>query len=505
MSTDPQQPAEKPKLQSPAERAAARKAQQAAHSTAAPSGNKKLQLTSALITGALLAGGLSTYAFSAKAEETKNNMMKTVRSALSSNQLSDIEIKETSYQRGMTSSTQTLLVRFNSSSIDEELPNTELIVTNKIQHGPVLLGHGVGQAWIDTQIKFKNPELQKNWETTFNKVPPTINTLVDLGGNITTDVTLPSGQIDQAPEQYRWQALKAKINVTGERITSKVSWPELTGRVRATGEISNAQFSLKGLEFSSDVAKPKIGAPFGPQTAKMTLKEAKMTGFGEENDFGLNNYTLTSDFGLKSGWYDMETRQYAGAFRTGNLRLTELSSKLGLRHIAQEPMNKLIQLSEESSNAAASAERGTRSEEEARTQRLIDQQLNLAKYVTEIMIEEPVVSLDELKFNTENGEVKLSGALTTQGLKELQANMGPDVGVAPQSIIEALAGKAQIQASRSAVDDIALALAPEMGVDTEGMITQLMDTELIESDGETLKTNIEFSHGTLKVNGQELN
>ena len=206
------------------------------------------------------------------------------------------QVKSSSYQRGFLSSTQTLKVVIGK---DGDTATVPIIVVNHIQHGPFPGLKMVGNALIDTEVRFADAALQAKVEQALGHHKPTIRTVVGLDGNTATHLEVPGGQLTDNGTTLSWQALKGDLHNAGLSASTRLTWPELN--LTSEGE----RLTLRGLSVSGSSRKQTVEDPLGLGEQAFTLRSMTYSGTSgaAQGDFTLSDLKVGGKTTLSGGFY----------------------------------------------------------------------------------------------------------------------------------------------------------------------------------------------------------
>lgn len=211
------------------------------HPKSAPRPRRRSFLPAALLTVLFGAGAMAgaTAVFSSRTQGITEDFTGRLVSGINASGVARVE--KPVYRRGFTSSTQTMTVVLGS---DARSGPVVLFVTNQIRHGPFPGLQGVGQATVDTQIRFADPGVQAQIDRAFAGKKPVIHTVVGLNGGTDTRIEVPGGSVTEDGGTVTWQALNGKVRVNGLATASSLVWPGLTLRAPdGRAEISGVSLS----------------------------------------------------------------------------------------------------------------------------------------------------------------------------------------------------------------------------------------------------------------------
>ncbi|WP_161881392.1 YdgA family protein [Deinococcus alpinitundrae] len=436
-----------------------------------------------LVVGAL--AGATAYTGS-QTVQTQQDLAQTLKAQVEATGYA--HVKSSTYQRGFLSSTQTMNVVLGKGAGD-----VALIVVNHIQHGPLPGLRTVGNALIDTEVKFADPAVQKQFEVALGGQQPTIRTVVGLSGSTETHIKVPRGQMTDSGTTLSWQALTGEIHNGVLNATTQLTWPELD--VTTNGD----RVTLRGLAVSGSTQKQQADDPLGLGQQVFTLKSmtysaASGAGMGK---FDLNNLKVSGKSTLVGGFYG-GTLQYdigqldvtmpgSGAQNFRNVQL-----HLGMNHLSREPLARMTKtLSTLGQQLQGDPEKAELSK--AQEQALQGDALALLKA-------QPVFSIDRLSLTQPSGDIVLSGTAELPGAADLSAETAQMLSTVPMTAL----GMVKLQVRLNAAEPALRALLGSFSPDAAANLQSLIDAGYLKRQGTALTSDLAFEGGKGTVNGEAL-
>ncbi|MFB9992145.1 YdgA family protein [Deinococcus oregonensis] len=397
------------------------------------------------------------------------------------------KVENAQYQRGFTNSTQTMTVVLGDGKNGEK--PVRLLVTNRIQHGPLPGFKSVGQALIDTDIRFEDAALQARMTKALGGKQPTIRTVVGLAGASATDVTIPAGALTEAGDTVSWQPLMAQANISGLTSRVNLSWPGLTvkgetaatlGKVNVTSETTRrSRDDLLGVGKTSALVE---SLTISGGAAPVTVKNVRLGSEGRLNGAAHYDGTLTYDIG-----------QIEGAGQT----FKEVQVHLAARHLAVAPLQRLGKLFNDLQAAQQGKAASAPDLSAAQEQQIQTDLLSLLK-------EDPRLVIDRLSVGTDSGPVVLTGQVNLTGLGQLSNEELTALEQMPVLALSRVDAQAKIQASESALTGLLNSFGQDSPLSDPAALNQLVEAGLVTRTGTTLTADLRFKDGASTLNGQSL-
>lgn len=448
------------------------------------SGLPALGIGALIVVGAL--AGATAYTGS-QTVQTQQDLAQTLKAQI--NATGYARVTSSSYQRGFLSSTQTLNVVIGKEGAADAVP---IIIVNRIQHGPLPGFKAVGNALIDTEVRFADPALQKKVEQALGNQKPTIRTVVGLDGGVNTHFGVPKGQFSDQDTAMTWQPLTGDVRSGSLTASTRFDWPEL----KVTSPAGNLVFS--GLGSSGGTRKQKMDDPLGVGDQTMTLKSLTYSGAGNAGGtLALSNLKVGGKSALSGGFYNAALLYDIGQVAFGmpgrpaqNYKNVQLH--LSVNHLSREPLARVVktigtlnqQLRDDTQKAALST---------AQEQALQDDALALLKA-------QPVLSVDRLSLTQPSGDIVLSGRAELPGAADLNAETAQMLSKVPMAALGMFRLEARFTAAEPALRELLGTLAP----DAAASLQSLIDAGYLKRQGSTLTSDLAFAGGKGTVNGEAL-
>lgn len=446
----------------------------------------------ALLGGLLLLGAAAgaTSVFSSRTQQSTETFTQDLARKL--NATGKVSAQQTSYQKGLTGSTQTMTV---SIKPDESTPPIKLLVTNHIQHGPFPAFKSVGQAVIDTDIRFEDPKVQAQVDKALGGQKPTIHTLVGLGGDTHSTVTIPSGSFkDEQDATMSWKPLLGHVHVVGNNTTTDMQWDGLTMQGKdGGGEITG--LSLQG---SQQKASPESLLATGNATFKIDRMKFNGSSRGKQ-DMELNHLETTSETNVSPDKFaDIVIKYNVGEFKTGGQSLKNMQLHLGFRHLSAAPLERIAKVFNEMQNEEEQKASGNAKPDltEAQTKQLQDDALALLKG-------QPKITLDRLSITQPSGDIVLTGEASAPKLATMSAEDLAMAAQMPAMLASAFELHLEGKAKEKALSELS-SLGGGRTQGLEGSIQPMLEQGYLTKEGDELHMVFDYKEGQSTLNGKPL-
>ncbi|MFC4637133.1 YdgA family protein [Deinococcus hohokamensis] len=438
----------------------------------------------ALGLAALLGGGLALT--SSRTRTTTEDFTRSLSRTLTASRVARVD--RTSYVRGLTGSTQTLHVAFGEAG----QPPLRVLVINHIQHGPFPGFQAVGQALVDTEVRFEDPKFQTEVDRAFGGRKPQIRTLVGLDGGTQTSVDIPAGRLRQAGGEMDWQPLHGSVAVRGLSSSADLNWRGLTfTSPEGTSE-------LRGVRMQGETRRSSEDDQLGVGQSVLSVEKMSFSSAGQSVE--LAGLKVSGESKLSGpDHYDTQFTSSVGSLGMAGQHLSDLRLELGLRHLARAPLNRLLTLVNEVQTGARAA--GTPSG--ALPDLTPAQQQQLQADVLALIGDGPELSLDRLSLKQPSGDVVLRARATLPGASTLSREQLQLMLAAPAAAMGLLNAEASFEGPRTAVQEL-LSLA---GPGTPGLASRLDDlveAGMLRQTGQQLSARLHFGEGDFTLNGRSL-
>ncbi|TSA83873.1 DUF945 domain-containing protein [Deinococcus detaillensis] len=399
-------------------------------------------------------------------------------------------VTSSTYQRGFLSSTQVLNVMLGKEG---EAGSVPIIITNRIQHGPLPGFKTVGNALIDTEVKFADAALQKKVEEALGGQQPVIRTVVGLDGSTNTHFEVPKGQFSDQGAAITWQPLTGDVS-NGLSASSRIDWPEF----KVTSPEGNLTFS--GLSGSGTTRKQNADDLLGVGDQTMTLKSLTYSSTSGEakGNFTLSDLKAGGKSTLDGGFYNA-----ALLYDIGQLALEMPGSSaqnyknvqlhLSMNHLSREPLSRLAKTFSELGKQSQANPNQTPDVSDAQQKAMLDDAVALLK-------SQPVLSVDRVSLTQPSGEIVLTGKAELPGAAELSSENVEMLSASPLAALGLAKLQAQFKAPEAALRELLTNLAPEAVQNLDGMI----QAGMLKREGTLLVSDMAFESGAGTVNGQAL-
>ena len=375
-----------------------------------------------------------------------------------------------------------------------------------IRHGP-LAGGTLAAATIDSELVL-DVKGQARAEQLFGKAKPlAAHTKVGFGGGYTTDLTVaPVKVAEEGKTQVAWQGAQARFEMNGARthVHYDLTMPGLdmsdvrTGATMKMGKLTGKADMDKSAGWFMPIGKSEgrldsfeFAAPKGLGTAEGAEGKALPTVL-------LQNIDMLGESSIKDGLYE-STGTVKGAGKIGETRIDKFEMSSGGRRIHAAGYRKLADAWLQSS-AVNGCGKGGGKASQAAMKALADQLAPdlkaMAKYNPEIGLDRMLVEI-----GGKRGEISYTAGMVGVTDEDLQ---GPGMAL----LMKRGVLKASARLPMQWLEQIAATGAesgqtppPEM---VAGLVEQGEGMGFVKRDGTDITSQVEYSEGSLKVNGKPL-
>lgn len=449
---------------------------------------RRSPLPAVLLTALVAAGavGGATAVFSSRTQQTTEEFTQKLSSTLNASGV--VTAQQTGYQKGFASSTQTMTVNIAPDSAEKPV---KLLVTNHIKHGPFPGMQGVGQAIVDTEIRFEDAQLQAQFDKAFAGKKPTVRTLVGLGGNTSTQIEVPNGSVSEDGSTVTWQALKGNVNVNGQTTTTNLNWPGM----KITGADGNGEIGTMTL--TGNTQRQNEQDQLGTGTS--ALKIASMTFTSEGQTVRLDDMEVSSDSRLSDpDHYDGMVKYNIGELTFADKSLKNVQLHVGARHLAREPLNRLMTLMNDMQKQAKNTDASSQPELTP------EQQKQLETDLLALLKDNPRLTIDRLSITQPSGEILLNGQVTAPRLAGMTAEQLQMMGRQPALLATLADVHLEAKASEKALTELLGLFSGSQVADLGSALQPMIDQGYVVKTGEQLSAVLDFKDGTPTLNGKAL-
>ena len=436
----------------------------------------------------LLFGALAgaTALTSSRTAQQQQELFQTLKTQLEASGYA--QVTGSSYQRGLLSSTQTMNIK-----LGQDTERVNLVVTNHIQHGPLPGFRSVGNALIDTEVRFADPAIQAKVEQALNGKKPIIRTVVGLGGDTSTHINVPQGKLDENGAALSWQPLVGDVKISGLKTQTALNWPSFSAGDNSTS------LTLSGMSVSGSSLKQSKDDVLGVGEQVMTLKSAIFrNASGAATNLNLSDLRVSAGSTLENGFYGGKVQYDIGqiGFDTpgsGAQNFRKVQLHLSMNHLSQEPLARLVKALTELGKTGPDQSNPLASLTPAQQQSLTDDALSLLRA-------QPVLAIDRLSLEQPSGEIVLSGKAELPGAASLTPESAQMLSAAPMAALGMLRMQAQLSAAEPALRELLGSLSPGAA----GSLDSLIQTGYLKRQGNTLTSEVTFDKAGTRINGQAL-
>jgi uncharacterized protein YdgA (DUF945 family) len=447
----------------------------------------------ALGVGALILVGALAGATAYTGSQTvtvQEDLAKNIRTAVEASGYA--HVKSSTYDRGFMSSTQTLNLTLGDKTETKPIGVT---LINHIQHGPLPGMRAVGQALIDSEVRFTDPALQKKFEDALKGQKPVIRTVVGLGGGTSSHVELPAGSLTESGTTLSWQALVGDLKNGGLDGSTDMAWPE----IKVAGD--GVAMTMTGMKVSGTTHKQSADdlLVVGDQSATIgNISVVSKTG-GANVNVNIKDMKLISKSNITGGFYG-GTLQYDLGQTDINMpgspaqTFKNIQLHLSMNHLSQAPLTRLGKLiNSMNANDQTGATKSFESLSAEQQKTVTDDAMALLKAA-------PVLSIDRLSLSRPDGELVLSAKAEAPGAAQLTAENAQMLTQAPALAVGMLKLQAQFKGPEAALRELLGTVSPAASKTLDGMI----EAGFLKKQGNDLVSDLALEEGKPTINGQAM-
>ncbi|ANC70743.1 YdgA family protein [Deinococcus radiodurans] len=436
----------------------------------------------ALGTAALLLGGGyvgATAIFSSRAQDTTQQAVQQLTSTLGSSGV--VEVEKSEYHKGFTDSTQTMTLIVQDTPDGNGQP-LRLLVTNHIKHGPLLGAAGVGQALVDTDIRFADPKTQAALDKAFGGQKPVIRTVVGLTGASDTAVRIPAGKFTEEgqPGDLSWQPLTGAVRVAGLKTNVAFSWPGLFLNAPGTSG------AVGPMKLSGTTTRANKDDLLGSGQMNLTLDRLTVSQGTQPVTF--SGLKVSSDSRRDGNFQNLAVRYAVADVSAAGRNLKNLELALSFDHLAREPLQRLARFAQDLQATQASSK--------SPADLTPAQEKQLETDVLALLRGQPVLRLSRLSLGQPGRDVQVSGQATLPGASRLTAENWNTL--APAELMSMVSADFKLSTSEAGLRDLAATLGQGQAADVQ----TLVDSGTLKREGNKLVATFSFKDGQMLMNGQ---
>ncbi|WP_434611688.1 YdgA family protein [Pseudomonas sp. D2-30] len=469
-----------------------------------------------VVIGAISAGG--AWYTGTKLEGVLNTAIadsnKQLQTALAgSNGTASIEL--VSLDRGTFSSTAHYRLKGEGEMFGGE--SVELLFVDNIEHGPLPVSRLMTLKWLPvmatSHTELERTPLTEKWFVAAKDKSP-LKGVFNLGYDQSTNGTFELLPLDtKLDEQSQLIFSGLKIDVAASAQAEKIKADGYMDSFKLSTVAEDqtpVQIELSGLTLASNLTKSTYGYYMGDNT--LLLSNSK-TSFGEQKSvLGLKNFEMknnssekgTSASGradYKIGELSFNDKVIGSAQMAVSLKNLDIPATMSLMQVYQAKLQPYEKAAAEAAEAGEPApELNLTEAEEAQVKADLEKLLAGA----------PQVALENLSFNTANGESRAS--LVVDLAKPQSMDLPPDelgrqllalldfkVKVSKPMLVDLLTVQAQMEGQTDAK------LIADQATATSDMFSAMaVGTELAKLEGNDVVTNLHYANNQVDFNGQKM-
>ena len=445
----------------------------------------------------LLIGALAgaTALTSSRTAQQQQELFQTLKAQLEASGYA--QVTGSSYQRGLLSSTQTMNIK-----LGKDAESVNLIITNHIQHGPLPGLKSVGNALIDSEVRFADEAIQGKVDQALGGKKPVIRTVVGLGGDTSSHVDVPQGQFSENGGVITWQPLTADVKISGLNTQTTLSWPEFKAQDKSSA-LTLSALTLSGLSITGNSRKHSKDDLLGVGEQAVTLKSAAFKDASSAaSNLKLADLRIKGSSTLKGGFYGGQVLYDIGQLGfdspgQGAQNFKNVQLHLSMNHLSQAPLARLVKVLNDLGKSGAAQTGGQAAGLDSLTPA---QQQSLTDDAVALLRAQPVFAIDRLSMQQPGGEIVLSGKAELPGAAALTSESARMLSAAPMAALGMLRLQAQFSAAEPALRELLGSVSPGAA----GSLDSLIQAGYLKRRGTTLSSELTFDQQGGKINGQAL-
>ena len=428
----------------------------------------------------------ATFIFSSRAQDLTRDFSSRFEVGVRASGIG--EVGNVTYRRGFAESTQSMTVTLQPGGTERPVV---FLVTNRIQHGPFPGLRSVGQAVVNTEVRLADPQLQAQLDRAFGGKEPVVRTVVGFDGGTNTRIEVPAARLTEAGTTLASQPLTGNVRVAGGRTETALSWPGLSV------QSPEGQAEIGGVRVSATSRRSGAEDPLGVGQGSFTVDRLNFSGGGEA--VRLSGLKVGSESRLSGpAHYDALVRYDLGELAVAGKTLRDVQLHLGVRHLAREPLGRLMTLVNElQADAAREGAGATPALTEAQAEQV-------RKDVLALLRGEPKLTVDRLSLRQPSGDITVTGEVGMGRAASLPAEELEMLSAMPQMLATMLSVRLDARASENALGELLALFGEAGGQDLSGAVQDLVDAGYVRRSGGQLSAQFSLQDGQPLLNGQAL-
>ncbi|WP_396270169.1 YdgA family protein [Ideonella sp.] len=408
-----------------------------------------------------------------------------------------VTVQELKYDKTFTGATRTLTLKLGCG--DTSFP---LTWRDRIQHGPLPGFNSVGGAVIDSEFVLADDVKAKLKEAIgLDAAPLTMHSVVSLGGDITSDLAMPSVKA-KLPDgtQLTWQGLTARSVQKGATTHYDMAMPSLemvdadSGAVvkmvgfKSTGEASTGKYwwASPGTATGEIASIEVAGKPEDGEAVKLLMKGAKFSS------------KVSVDGDLLSTAAEGSTSLEINGHKVDKVLWQESAKRIHLPTIEEIALSFL---NKENMGLICQGEAG----KAALEQKMQQAGAELPMKLMALLPHNPEYSVDKVAATYQGKEGEVGYSLGTQGVTAEEVKPG---AMNPMVLLKKVVASAQVKVPTAWLRAIADASKGDGEAPTDEAINAMIEPAIAQGfvvrEGDFLVAKASFKNGAATLNGKPM-
>jgi uncharacterized protein YdgA (DUF945 family) len=393
----------------------------------------------------------------------------------------------------------------------------ELLFADHIEHGPLPFSRLMSLKWLPvmatSHYEVEKTPLTEKWFAAAKDVSP-LKGVVNIGYDNSTNGTLELLPLEMALDDKSSMKFSGlKMDVAASAQAQKVKADGYMDSLKLTTvseDQAPVQVELNGLTLASNLSKSTYGYYTGDNTIELsnskTTYGAKQSVLGFKN-FEMKNHTEESGTSAsgradyKIGEVSLNGKAVGSAQMAMSLKNLDIPSTMALMQIYQTKLQPYEQAAAEAAEAGQPVPELNLTEAE---------EAQLKTHLEQLLAAGPQVALENLSFNTTNGESRANLVLdltkpqsidvpADQLVRQLIALLDINLKVSKPMIVDVLTVQSQIDGQTDAK------LIADQATATADMFSSMaVGSQLAKLDGNNIVSKLHYANNQVDFNGQKM-
>lgn len=408
-----------------------------------------------------------------------------------------VTVQELKYEKTFTSATRTLTLKMGCG--DTSFP---LTWRDRIQHGPLPGFSSVGGAVIDSEFVLADDVKAKLKEAIgLDAAPLTVHSVVSLGGDITSDMAMPSVKA-KLPDgtQLTWQGLTARSVQKGAATHYDMAMPSL----EMVDADSGAVVKMVGFKYSADTAKGKYWWA-SPGVDSGEIASVEVTGKPEDGEAvkllmtgAKFNSKVSVEGDLLSTKLEASTALEINGHKVDKVLWQESAKRIHLPTIEEIALSFI---NKENMGLICQGEAG----KAALEQKMQQAGAELPMKLMALLPHNPEYSVDKVAATYQGKEGELGYSLGTQGVTAEEVKPG---AMNPMALIKKVVANAHVKVPTAWLRAIADASKGDGEAPNDEAINAMIEPAIAQGfvvrEGDFLVAKASFKNGAGTLNGKPM-